>query len=210
MIHFFSCTFTGNLRTSYIVILPIFQQRACTARCKQTPTKPPRAGEGRRGAQKNISYVRFQGLLGLHVQQTHYWAFSHRNFQRNSISVQRAGINRKIFILGFSKQTQQNFGSVIRPTAEHSSRLQASLQFCTWASSLGLKQTRTNLILTANTTLHAVASCKGVWAFPAHARQPASFSAPRPRSARVAQSKTAPRAGQGFPQLLFKKKSHHL
>lgn len=95
MIHFFSCTFTGNLRTSYIVILPIFQQRACTARCKQTPTKPPRAGEGRRGAQKNISYVRFQGLLGLHVQQTHYWAFSHRNFQRNSISVQRAGINRK-------------------------------------------------------------------------------------------------------------------
>ena len=95
MIHFFSCTFTGNLRTSYIVILPIFQQCACAARSKRTPTKPPRAGGGGRGARKNINYVSFQGLLGLHIQQTHCWAFSHRNFQRNSISVQRAGINRK-------------------------------------------------------------------------------------------------------------------
>lgn len=71
MIHFFSCTLTGNLRT-YIVILPIFQQLACAAYSLQTPIKSPGTG----GDGRNINYVRFQVLLGLHVQQIHYWAFS--------------------------------------------------------------------------------------------------------------------------------------
>lgn len=61
----------------------------------QTDPDNTATSRGRR-ARKNINCVSFQGLVGLHVQQNRYWAFSHRHFQRSSISVQRAGINRSL------------------------------------------------------------------------------------------------------------------
>lgn len=179
MIHFFSCTFTGNLRTD-IVILPISQQRACTAHSKRTPAEPLRAGGDGRGARKNINYTRFQGLSGLHVQQTHYWAFS----CRNSISVPRAGINRKSSH-SRSKQTQHNCigasirvgsrqaahpqgsGSVLHPTAGHS--LHIPLQPCTCAWSLSLRQIRANLIHTARMLHHMPPAKEFGFSWPTHA-----------------------------------------
>lgn len=169
MIHFFSCIFTGNLRTSYIVIFPIFQQQT-------DPDKTSSSWGGRRGARNNTGAP---GTLGATRPAESLLGFLPEKLPEKLHPCTESRIKQKIFTLQFSKQSAELWwctgplgalhaahplGSRVRLSNPHGSGSQASLQLRSWAGSLGLKQMRANLIHTASTTLRATAICEGVWA----------------------------------------------
>lgn len=103
MIHFFSCIFTGNLRTSYIVIFPIFQQQT-------DPDKTSSSWGGRRGARNNTGAP---GTLGATRPAESLLGFLPEKLPEKLHPCTGSRIKQKIFTLQFSKQSQQNRGGAL-------------------------------------------------------------------------------------------------